>query len=164
MSLYNSALLADAAYIDFSPSRGMYDLATGIINNDSSTLGFFKQRGFTQDQFDYLQKKYLIAAHLPNTATGLSLTIFENKTTHELTIAFRGTEPPETGTLSFLQDLFRDLVLVVDFDVLTGGIGADGEIVKYGFAFGSHKAQEFALSKTSMLLCDFCRQSAHFLH
>ena len=45
-----------------------------------------------------------------------------------------------------------------------GGSGADGEIVKYGFAFGSHKAHQFALPKTSMLLCDLCRQSAHFLH
>ncbi len=120
MSLYNSALLADAAYIDFSPSRGMYDLATGIINNESSTLGFFKQRGFTQEQFTYIHANYRIVDHLPNTVTGLSVTIFETRDTYQdRTIAFRGTEFGPFTSLeaakSSLKDLGRDLILAAAY-------------------------------------------------
>ena len=125
--LYDSALLADAAYLFFN--QGLYNTGTGEI--DPQVASVFKERGFTQDQFTYLRDTYKVKAHLPNTVTGLSLTIFENKNTHELTIAFRGTEPPETGTLSFLQDLFRDLVLAAGFDTLTGGLGQDPAIVTF---------------------------------
>ena len=160
MSLYNSALLADAAYIDFSQAEVcmIWQQALSIM---TAQLLDFSSREASPRTSSIIFKVPDCGPPAQHSYRPV-LTILKTKP-HELTIAFRGPSRQKRYA-QFLQDLFRDLVLVVDFDVLTGGIGADGEIVKYGFAFGSHKAQEFALSKTSMLLCDFCRQSAHFLH
>ena len=113
--LYDSALLADAAYLFFN--QGLYNTGTGEI--DPQVASVFKERGFTQDQFTYLRDTYKVKAHLPNTVTGLSLTILKTKHTRT-DHRFSGTEPPETGTLSFCRISFHDLVLAAGFDTLTG--------------------------------------------
>ena len=92
---------------------------------------------------------WTVLHQLPNTSSGFSATLLKDSQGN-YTLSFRSTESlPKTAGGGLERD---------------GGSGADGEIVKYGFAFGSHKAHQFALPKTSMLLCDLCRQSAHFLH
>ena len=117
--LYDSALLADAAYLFFN--QGLYNTGTGEI--DLQVASVFKDRGFTQDQFTYLRDTYKVKAHLPNTVTGLSLTIFENKNTrtdHRLS----GDGAARNRYAQFLQDLFRDIIAGrFGFDTLTGASG-----------------------------------------
>jgi hypothetical protein len=117
-NLYDSALLADAAYVFL---ENHYDPISGVISNDQAAKdAFIKGRGFTESQFTYIQDKYRIVDHLPNTATGLSVTIFETRDDFkDRTIAFRGTEfGPFTsleGAKSALQELGRDLILAAAY-------------------------------------------------
>ncbi len=46
------------------------------------------------------ESEWMVVAHQPNTSTGFSGTLFENKTTHELVLSFRSTE--------FIDDAVRD--------------------------------------------------------
>lgn len=48
----------------------------------------------------FLAEGWEVLAHQPNTSTGFSGTLFENKTTHELVLSFRSTE--------FIDDAVRD--------------------------------------------------------
>ena len=92
---------------------------------------------------------WTVLHQLPNTSSGFSATLLKDSQGQLYAFIQKHRVFAKTAGGDFERD---------------GGDGADGEIVKYGFAFGSHKAQVFALPKTSMLLCDLCRQSAHFLH
>lgn len=44
-------------------------------------------------------EKYDLLKHCPNTESGFSATLFQNKETKEYTLAIRGTEPSDTGDL-----------------------------------------------------------------
>ncbi len=44
-------------------------------------------------------EKYDLLIHQPNTKSGFSATLFQNKETKEYTLAIRGTEPSDTGDL-----------------------------------------------------------------
>jgi hypothetical protein len=132
MKIYDNGMLADAAYLKFD--EDLYDLTSGFIK--SSAMSKFTARGFTQEQFTYIQDNYRIVDHLPNTATGLSVTIFETRDDFkDRTIAFRGTEfGPFTsleGAKSALQDLGRDLILAAGFDEFTGALGQNVAIRQF---------------------------------
>lgn len=130
-NLTYSAYLADAAYIDFSKKD--YVISGEITN---TAKGDFLDRGFTESQFNYIQANYRIVDHLPNTATGLSVTIFETRDVYQdRTIAFRGTEFGPFTSLesakSALQDLGRDLILAAGFDEFTGALGQNVAIRQF---------------------------------
>ncbi|AQQ59229.1 hypothetical protein XJ32_02960 [Helicobacter bilis] len=66
---------------------------TGLIFND-------KLKGnFTPTQTKRFFERYDLVEHCPNTDSGFSATLFQNKETKEYTLAIRGTEPSDTGDL-----------------------------------------------------------------
>ncbi|MBQ0713511.1 MAG: hypothetical protein KBT53_11170 [Porticoccus sp.] len=88
--IYTEALLAAAAYADWSAASSEAEKKAELINN----------RGFTEEQyktfFDPLDGLYKVYGD-PSTgyielANGFSATIFEERATGDLTVAFRGTD------------------------------------------------------------------------
>ena len=66
---------------------------TGLIFDD-------KLKGdFAPTQAKRFFEKYDLLKHCPNTESGFSATLFQNKETKEYTLAIRGTEPSDTGDL-----------------------------------------------------------------
>ncbi len=161
-ALLNNVLAQVAAESILDGTIGNRDLMTVSLVNGPNNFWNFPgvysqpsdgQQSATQSTYlmlDDFFDTWTVLHQLPNTSSGFSATLLKDNSTGKYTLSFRSTEslPSSAG-----GDFERD-----------GGSGADGEIVKYGFAFGSHKAQEFALPKTSMLPRDLCRQSVHFLH
>ena len=120
-TIYQNALLADAAYILFEEgshySAYSGDTNGGLILEDARSD--FRARGFTDQQFTDFQRQYRIVDHMPNESIGLSMTIFENRATNQRTIAFRGTEP----TADYGADVIRDIALALGLSELTLGLG-----------------------------------------
>mgnify|MGYP003415322180 FL=1 len=71
----------------------------------------FQSRGFTHPQFEEFQRTYRVLHHQPDSATGFSATLFENVSTGELHLAFRGTN----GAMDLLQDASLAVTLAVQF-------------------------------------------------
>lgn len=59
-SVYQGALLADAAYISF---EGLYDEVTGELTDNAETKAEFLKRGFTEVQFEQFRERYRIVDH-----------------------------------------------------------------------------------------------------
>ena len=119
-SVYQGALLADAAYIDFD---GLYDKLSGEIVNDTATLEEFQRRGFTEDQFNTFRERYEIIDHVQSNISGLSATLFRDKFDGGKPIlAFRGTE---TTLKAAPADLITDLLLTLGID--EAGMQAPGQ-------------------------------------
>ena len=74
----------------------------------------------TSQQIEDFNVKYQIVAHLPNTWSGLSATLFQDRSTGTYTLSFRSTE---FGDDTAGGDWSRD-----------GITGADGELNSHGFA------------------------------
>ncbi|WP_228743175.1 calcium-binding protein [Marinobacter sp. F4218] len=105
-SVYQGALLADAAYISF---EGLYSESTGEIINDSATLEEFLKRGFTETQFDLFRERYHIVDHVQSNISGLSATLFiDTDNGNKPILAFRGTETTLKGGPA---DLVNDFML-----------------------------------------------------
>ena len=99
--LYQSALMADAAYIDFS----QYNISSVMLREK------FLERGFTEQQVDDFFVRYEIKHYQPNNSSGFSAIAFVDKTTEpkKITVAFRGTEPPDPENSSSFENFFADL-------------------------------------------------------
>lgn len=130
--VYQNALLADAAYINFDNEHLNDD---GTIKDTPDTEKLFLDRGFTTEQFNKFIEKYQIykpeggeAAHQQNSLTnfGFAATIFEETTTHKLTVAFRGTEGDDAWNAP--ADLFEDIILALGLSSTVGEFLQDGEI------------------------------------
>ena len=88
-NLTYSAYLADAALHRLQQER-----LRNFWRNYEYRQRRFLDRGFTESQFNYIQANYRIVDHLPNTATGLSVTIFSKRG------MFTRTEPLPSGAQS----------------------------------------------------------------
>ena len=90
----------------------LYPTPTDILNieykyfkdkNDKPQDSWYHKH-FLGGDFSPLQakrffEKYDLLKHCPNTESGFSATLFQNKETKEYTLAIRGTEPSDTGDL-----------------------------------------------------------------
>ncbi|MCP5160240.1 MAG: hypothetical protein H7A00_00945 [Hahellaceae bacterium] len=129
-TIYQNALLADAAYIDFKKGA---DLEIDGKIKDEETYPLFRDRGFTLEQFDKFQNKYKVyqapngeLAHQQNTLDGFAATIFQDRATEKLTVAFRGTEPG--GGIVPGSDLLQDVILALGLSSTLGQVMQDGKI------------------------------------
>ncbi len=112
--VYQSALLADAAYVTFQLAMSFSTvrklrMLPGLQVADGGVS--FEDRGFTHPQFEEFQRTYRVLHHQPDSATGFSATLFENVSTGELHLAFRGTN----GAMDLLQDASLAVSLAVQF-------------------------------------------------
>ena len=117
-SLYQNALIADAAYVrlvegihytKYTGSDG-----SGILEESARVL--FLERGFSDRQFDDFKATYQIVDHMPNQNIGLSMTIFQEIKSGQRTLAFRGTEPTGDG---IGPDLIADIFLALGLGEVT---------------------------------------------
>lgn len=101
-TLYQNALMADAAYIDFS----QYSMSSG-----GALRAEFLKRGFTAQQVDDFFVRYEVKHYQPNNSSGFSAIAFVDKATEpkKITVAFRGTEPPDSANFSSFENFFADL-------------------------------------------------------
>ena len=111
--VYQSALLADAAYVTFHVPEFLNGAEIGDAAWAAGSVGgvSFEDRGFTPSQFEDFQRTYRVLHHQPDSATGFSATLFENVSTGELHLAFRGTN----GAMDLLQDASLAVTLAVQF-------------------------------------------------
>lgn len=106
-ALYQHAILADLAYLDFydiySQSDSVDTELWGEIPQDSNTLQEFQQRGITESQFENIRRRYTVLDHIPNDFFGMSATLFYDRETDSAVVAYRGTET--SGLSHILQDV-----------------------------------------------------------
>ncbi|MCP5160244.1 MAG: hypothetical protein H7A00_00965 [Hahellaceae bacterium] len=135
-TIYQNALLADAAYIDFKV--GVHVESNGVIKDTKETFDLFLERGFTLMQFEEFRAKYKVyqdpngeLAHQQNSLTnvGFAATIFEEQTTHKLTVAFRGTEGDKLSAAP--ADLVQNLALALGLSSTVGQVMQDGKIAGF---------------------------------
>jgi len=124
-SIYQGALLADAAYIDFGwvwEDAGLDpDKVQGGI--PASAMEEFQKRGFTEDQFNAFRERYEIIDHVQSNLSGLSATLFRDRFNDGKPIlAFRGTE---TTLNAAPADFITDLLLTLGID--EAGMQAPGQ-------------------------------------
>ncbi len=89
--MYTEALLAAAAYANWSEGSLEVDIKRELIT----------KRGFTEAQYNWFRDNYTAVGYTED-PNGFSATVFEHNSTHELTVAFRGTDP---FTVDFITDL-----------------------------------------------------------
>lgn len=72
--VYQSALLADAAYVTFHSPEYLTATEIGTAAWDQQGAGqvSFQSRGFTHPQFEEFQRTYRVLHHQPDSATGFS--------------------------------------------------------------------------------------------
>ena len=147
---YQGALLADAAYIDFSE---LYDLVTGQIIDSSTVrvLDEFQKRGFTIEQFVIFTDRYEVVDYIQDSGSGFSATLFrDTEDNDKITLSFRGTEPTDGG------DLWQDLLLFLGLSenspqtgsiaeamegwINSGIINTESEVNVVGHSLGGHLA------------------------
>ena len=76
------------------------DIFTEMKNSAKEVFNFDKLNGeFGEIQTQRFFSRYDLLIHQPNTESGFSATLFQNKETKEYTLAIRGTEPSDTGDL-----------------------------------------------------------------
>ena len=105
---------------DIIGNNTAYPTHTDILNMEYK---YFKdkktkeiQNGFFDDDFlggDFSPTqakkffaKYRLLIHQPNTDSGFSATLFQNKQTNEYILSFRGTKPDDMGDIKADKDLF----------------------------------------------------------
>jgi len=129
-SLYQNALIADAAYVrlvegihytKYTGSDG-----SGILEESARVL--FLERGFSDRQFDDFKATYQIVDHMPNQNIGLSMTIFQEIKSGQRTLAFRGTEPTGDG---IGPDLIADIFLALGLGEVTNSLGQSPVIEQF---------------------------------
>ena len=123
--VYNSALLADAAYVTFHVPEFLNGAEIGDAAWAAGANGgvSFESRGFTRSQFEEFQSTYRVLYHQPDTATGFSATLFENVRTGELHLAFRGTNDA--------MDLLQDASLAVSLGMQFGEWLQNGAVEEF---------------------------------
>jgi len=89
VDFFDLASLAEASYADFSNFSKMEDALLAS--------------GFSETQADVIVARWSVKAHLPNTSTGFSMSIFEG--VDGFVLAFRGTEPAKHGLVIYVQML-----------------------------------------------------------
>ncbi|MFM7784298.1 MAG: alpha/beta hydrolase-fold protein, partial [Gammaproteobacteria bacterium] len=125
-SIYQSALLADAAYVSLNEAgflegdRIREDAFLGSLNDDAQS---FSERGFSREEFDAFRLRYRVLQHQPDSMNGFSATLFEDTTTGQLHLAFRGTND--------LADVFMDLGLAVDEAYRYEGLLQNGSVTDF---------------------------------
>ena len=72
----------------------------GLFNDD------FLSGDMTPTQAKNFFAKYRLLIHQPNTDSGFSATLFQNKQTNEYILSFRGTKPDDMGDIKADKDLF----------------------------------------------------------
>ena len=95
-NIYQSALLADAAYVTFNAENFLAGTeispAAWDGGPDRKAGDFtFRDAGFTFEQFREFTQSYEVLRHQPDTGTGFSATFFRLKDSGEFFVAFRGT-------------------------------------------------------------------------
>ena len=123
--VYQSALLADAAYVSLHLPGFVTNqlISAEAWDQDASNpdgIVTFADRGFTRQQFDEFQRTYRVLHHQPDTTTGFSATLFENIETGGLHLAFRGTNG--------LSDAWQDVALATVFADQLGSVLQEGMV------------------------------------
>ena len=86
------------------------DLITALIDGNNRALRF------TASEATKFESEWTVVDQCPNTATGFSGTLFQNKATEEFVISFRSTE--------FIDDAVRDSAATNSPEVLQMGCAA----------------------------------------
>lgn len=122
---FESALLADAAYIDFNeifPEDDDGSYAYGEIPQEA--FREFQKRGFTEAQFQAFRERYTIVDHVES-LSGFSATLFYDQDAQQLTLANRGTEADSP------RDLLQDLILGTGFSETIGQALQSGALTSF---------------------------------
>lgn len=89
------------------------DIFTEMKNSAKEVFNFDKLNGeFGKIQAKRFFEKYDLLKHCPNTHSGFSATLFQNKETKEYTLAIRGTE----FKLEQIKDLINDYYIGINND------------------------------------------------
>ncbi|MEZ5502966.1 MAG: alpha/beta hydrolase-fold protein [Halioglobus sp.] len=105
---YQSALLADAAYVTFNtefylninawddpaiPSRiDIHAFDGGSVPNEVQFGAMSEGRGWSRNEFEAFSERYNVIFHQPNQGNGFSATLFYDTVESKYTVAFRGTD------------------------------------------------------------------------
>ncbi|MCG3169419.1 MAG: hypothetical protein CALGDGBN_00937 [Pseudomonadales bacterium] len=138
--VYQSALLADAAYVSFDAENFVEGGHISIIAWDQRTSPgaiTFEDRGFTLEQFEEFRNSYRVVYHQPDTSNGFSATLFEHVTSGELHLAFRGSNE--------VMDGLQDVALALDVADLIGSGLQDGAAEQFLYAAGLIEADGSAM-------------------
>lgn len=126
------------------------DLATALTMGNKHSSKFA-----TQTEADNFLKEWDVVAQQPNTSSGFSGTLFQNRTTHEFVISFRSTE--------FIDDAVNDCQTtnktIADFGWAFGQISdmqewynttvkekiGNNQVSLTGYSLGGHLATAFAM-------------------
>lgn len=85
--LFDQALLSEASYANF------WDQVNGVLKDSAGIKSALIDEGFSETQADDFLGTWTVVAHQPNTWSGLSVTVFENKS-GEKVLAVRGSDNP----------------------------------------------------------------------
>lgn len=97
-----------------SLAEASYGQLPGELSNQDAMTAAFVGNGFSQSQISDFLRKYLALDHLPNTSSGLSATLFQEKGSSSntgLTLAIRGTEPFAQAGVDLVQADLGGIVL-----------------------------------------------------
>ena len=132
------------------------DIFTKMKNNASESFNFDKLDGkFTHTQARNFAKRYEIKYHQPNTSSGFSATLFQNKESKEYILAIRGTEglwsmdifaDAKLSSGSIPQDQYFDMLLFYQDCIQKNHITKSTHLTITGHSLGVTLAQLFALS------------------
>lgn len=152
--LFEQALLSEASYADF------WDQDNGVIKNLVEIESALIDRGFSETQADDFIGTWTVVAHQPNTWSGLSVTVFENKQSGEKALAVRGSDNPYDfitnagifeGVTPEQTSQYQELKILVD-----GWLG-DGTL-EPGFTVSGHSLGGFLAGG---LLVDYPEEIEH---
>jgi len=154
-TLYQQALLADAAYLDWEQFIGITDINTyNKLSADQKKL-LIRERAFSTTQAKEFLDRYTVLAHQENTASGFAATIFKDNDTDKTILAIRGTEAATVADL--LTDL--DLALISgtaqnqynDLKTFLQNNAAQitGPLTVTGHSLGGHLAMKLGLNIAS---------------
>ncbi len=116
--LFKQAQLAEASYAT------LWDATLNQpITADAKVKDALKTEGFSESQADAFVAEWTVADQLPNTKSGFSGTLFQNKATGEYSFSLRGTQ-----IIIPLSDLSTDIG-----DVLSDGIALDQMVDLYNY-------------------------------
>lgn len=160
--IYTEALLAAAAYADWSASSSDAEIKAELM----------EKRGFTEAQYAWFRDNYSVVAYTeePN---GFSATIFENTATGELTVAFRGSDDlldwlttnlgvlaGKPSILDAINDLFGQENSIEDF-LIQAGLDVGGALTQ-PVNFTGHSLGGFLTTMASYMYSTTMGQASTF--
>ncbi len=108
-ALYQNALLADAAYVNWARSENENEATDeGNENFRIRITGELEARGFTNVQADAFFVRYKVLSVSEDSSSGFSATLFFDSTLNKQALGIRGTETSQGGA-----DFFEDLRLIL---------------------------------------------------